>query len=299
MKQKVLDIRNLGVVFSLIACFSACSNVENIEQNDGQPVEIKLSSGVTPESRALTPTQSTQIESGETVYVWAEKSNTEYINTWTLEADGSGNFISTESKFYPSDKAAIDLYALHGNFYSAPTGAFQTEISGYSVLANQSVKSNYAKSDLLYATKSGVSPQESAVELVFKHMLSKIEINLKAGNGIDLSHLSSIKILNTKLKVDVTLNKDESATTSVVLSSSDNDATDITPYQTSDADGVYAEAIVIPQEVSGTFVEVTVGGTPYYYTIPTQTLQGGYKYILNLTVGESASATPAELSWTE
>lgn len=299
MKQKVLSIRSLGVAFSLMACLSACSNVENIEQNDGQPVEIKLSSGVTPESRALTPTQSTQIESGEIVYVWAENSGTAYFNAWSLTADGSGKLTSTESKFYPKDRTAIDLYALHGNFTSAPTGVFQTVISGYSVLEDQSEKSNYAKSDLLYATKGAVSPQEAAVELVFKHLLSKIEINLIAGNGIDLSQETSVKILNTKLKADVTLNKDVDATASVVLSS-DNNATDIIPYQSSDADGnKYAEAIVIPQEVSGTFVEVTVGGTPYCYTIPTRTLQSGYKYILDLTVGESASATPAEQSWTE
>lgn len=302
MKQKILSIRSLGVAFSLMACFSACSNVENIEQNDGQPVEIKLSSGVTPESRTLTSTQSTQIEKGETVYVWAEKNsdNSSYIDAWSLTADGNGKLTSTESKFYPSNKKdAIDLYALHGNFTSAPTGVFQTVISGYSVIADQSNKLNYVKSDLLYATNSGVLPQEAAVALAFKHLLSKIEINLIAGNGIVFDQETSIKILNTKLKADVTLSKDENTATSVALSYDNNNATDIIPFQSSDEEGVYAEAIVIPQEVSGTFVEVTVGGTPYYYTIPTRTLQSGYKYILDLTVGESASATPAEQSWTE
>lgn len=301
MKQKVLSIRSLGVAFSLMTCFSACSNVENIEQNDGQPVEIKLSSGVTPESRTLTPTQSIQIENGETVYVWVEKNSdkSSYIDAWSLTADGLGELTSTESKFYPKDRTAIDLYALHGNFSSTPTGVFQTEILEYSVIADQSDKLNYVKSDLLYATKSAVSPQEAAVALVFKHLLSKIEINLIAGNGIVFDQETSIKILNTKLKADVTLSKDENTATSVALSYDNNNATDIIPFQSSDEEGVYAEAIVIPQEVSGTFVEVTVGGTPYYYTIPTRTLQSGYKYILDLTVGESASATPAEQSWTE
>lgn len=298
MKQKVLSIRSLGVAFSLMACFSACSNVENIEQNDGQPVEIKLSSGVTPESRTLTPTQSIQIENGETVYVWAEKNSdkSSYIDAWSLTADGSGELTSTESKFYPKDRTAIDLYALHGNFSSTPIGVFQTEIPEYSVIADQSDKLNYVKSDLLYATKSAVSPQEAAVALVFKHLLSKIEINLIAGNGVDLSEVTSVKVLNTQLAADITLKNSEAIATAITPT---GDTADITAYKSSDNNGVYAEAIVIPQEVSGTFVEVTVGGTPYYYTILTQTLKSGYKYILNLTVGESASATPAELSWTE
>lgn len=296
MKKNVLNIRSLGVAFSLMVCFSACSNVENIEQNDGQPVEIKLSSGVTPESRALTPTQSTQIESGETVYVWAEKNSdkSSYIDAWSLTADGEGNLTPAVKKYFPTDKASLDIYALHGNF----TVSDEMPAS-ISVLEDQSTKEAYCESDLLYAVSTNVPYSEEIITLDFKHQLSKIEINLIAGSGIVFDQETSIKILNTKLKADVTFNKDVDATASVVLSFDNNNATDITPFQSSDVEGVYAEAIVIPQEVSGTFVEVTVGGTPYYYTIPTQTLKSGYKYILNLTVGESASATPAELSWTE
>lgn len=295
MKQKVLSIRNLGVAFSLMACLSACSNVENIEQNDRQPVEIKLSSGVTPESRALTPTQSTQIESGETVYVWAENSGTTtaYFNAWALTSDGSGKLNSGESdkKYFPTDRSALNIYALHGNFIVSDEMP-----ASISVLENQSTKEAYCKSDLLYAVSTNVPYSEKIITLDFKHLLSKIEINLIAGSGVDLSKVTFVKVLNTQLAADITLKNSEAIAAAITPT---GDTADITAYKSSDNNGVYAEAIVIPQEVSGTFVEVTVGGTPYYYTIPTQTLKSGYKYILNLTVGESASATPAELSWTE
>lgn len=293
MKQKVLSIRSLGVAFSLMACFSACSNVENIEQNDGQPVEIKLSSGVTPESRALTPTQSTQIESGETVYVWAEKNSdkSSYIDAWSLTADGEGNLTPAVKKYFPTDKASLDIYALHGNF----TVSDEMPAS-ISVLKDQSTKEAYCESDLLYAVSTNVPYSEKIITLDFKHLLSKIEINLIAGSGVDLSKVTFVKVLNTQLAADITLKNSEAIAAAITPT---GDTADITAYKSSDNNGVYAEAIVIPQEVSGTFVEVTVGGTPYYYTIPTQTLKSGYKYILNLTVGESASATPAELSWTE
>ena len=278
-----------------MACLSACSNVENIEQNDGQPVEIKLSSGVTPESRALTPTQSTQIESGETVYVWAENSGTTtaYFNAWALTSDGSGKLNSGESdkKYFPTDRSALNIYALHGNFIVSDEMP-----ASISVLENQSTKEAYCKSDLLYAVSTNVPYSEKIITLDFKHLLSKIEINLIAGSGVDLSKVTFVKVLNTQLAADITLKNSEAIAAAITPT---GDTADITAYKSSDNNGVYAEAIVIPQEVSGTFVEVTVGGTPYYYTIPTQTLKSGYKYILNLTVGESASATPAELSWTE
>ena len=278
-----------------MACLSACSNVENIEQNDRQPVEIKLSSGVTPESRALTPTQSTQIESGETVYVWAENSGTTtaYFNAWALTSDGSGKLNSGESdkKYFPTDRSALNIYALHGNFIVSDEMP-----ASISVLENQSTKEAYCKSDLLYAVSTNVPYSEKIITLDFKHLLSKIEINLIAGSGVDLSKVTFVKVLNTQLAADITLKNSEAIAAAITPT---GDTADITAYKSSDNNGVYAEAIVIPQEVSGTFVEVTVGGTPYYYTIPTQTLKSGYKYILNLTVGESASATPAELSWTE
>lgn len=293
MKKNVLNIRILGIAFSLMVCFSACSNVENIEQNDGQPVEIKLSSGVTPESRALTPTQSTQIESGETVYVWAEKNSdkSSYIDAWSLTADGEGNLTPAVKKYFPTDKASLDIYALHGNF----TVSDEMPAS-ISVLEDQSTKEAYCESDLLYAVSTNVPYSEKIITLDFKHLLSKIEINLIAGSGVDLSKVTFVKVLNTQLAADITLKNSEAIATAITPT---GDTADITAYKSSDNNGVYAEAIVIPQEVSGTFVEVTVGGTPYYYTIPTQTLKSGYKYILNLTVGESASATPTELSWTE
>lgn len=295
MKQKVLSIRNLGVAFSLMACLSACSNVENIEQNDGQPVEIKLSSGVTPESRALTPTQSTQIESGETVYVWAENSGTTtaYFNAWALTSDGSGKLNSGESdkKYFPTDRSALNIYALHGNFIVSDEMP-----ASISVLENQSTKEAYCKSDLLYAVSTNVPYSEKIITLDFKHLLSKIEINLIAGSGVDLSKVTFVKVLNTQLAADITLKNSEAIAAAITPT---GDTADITAYKSSDNNGVYAEAIVIPQEVSGTFVEVTVDATPYYYTIPTKTLESGYKYILNLTVGENTSATPAEQSWIE
>ena len=189
-----------------MACLSACSNVENIEQNDGQPVEIKLSSGVTPESRALTPTQSTQIESGETVYVWAENSGTTtaYFNAWALTSDGSGKLNSGESdkKYFPTDRSALNIYALHGNFIVSDEMP-----ASISVLENQSTKEAYCESDLLYAVSTNVPYSEKIITLDFKHLLSKIEINLIAGSGVDLSKVTFVKVLNTQLAADITLKK--------------------------------------------------------------------------------------------
>lgn len=293
MKHEILSLKTASTVLCLIACFSACNNVENIEQNEGQPVEIKLSSSVTPESKALTPTQSTQIENGETVYVWAKKSGIAYFNAWNLTSDGGGKLSSTENKYFPTDRAALDIYTLHGNF----TASDEMPAS-ISVLEDQSVKDNYCKSDLLYAVSTNVEPSVNTITLGFKHLLSKIEINLNAGSEVVLSNVASVKVLNTQLAAEITLGTDEATATAINPTGA---VADITAYKSSDSDGVYAEAIVIPQEVSGKLISVEVSGEdrPYsFHILPTE-LQSGKKYIFNLTVGENAEVSASELSWKE
>lgn len=295
MKHEVFNFRTASAALCLIACFSACTNVENVEQNEGQPVEIKLSGSVTPESRALTPTQSTKIEANETVYVWAEISGTAtaYFNAWALTSDGGGKLSSDDAKYFPTDRSALDIYALHGNF----TASDEMPAS-ISVMDNQSDKAGYCKSDLLYAVETNVAPSENTIALDFKHLLSKIEINLTAGSGVDLSNVTSVKVLNTQLAADITLGTEEATATAI---NPTGDAADITAYKSSDSDGVYAEAIVIPQEVSGKLISVEISGEdrPYSFYILPKELQSGKRYVFNLTVGENAEVSASELSWTE
>ena len=93
---------------------AGCSNDEN-EPVDNWNGEIRLSSGVTTQTRANT--QATQIQSDETVYAWADKASAtpNYIKAWTLTA-GSGNDFTGTSQYYPTDGSKLDFYALHGNF---------------------------------------------------------------------------------------------------------------------------------------------------------------------------------------
>lgn len=279
---------------------AGCSNDEN-EPADNWNGEIRLSSGVTAQTRANT--QATQILNGETVYAWVDKASStppDYIKAWTLTAGNSGSFTGS-SKYYPTDGSKLEFYALHGNFASGTftenTTAFPSTAVVHSVAADQSGSDmgNYAKSDLLYAVKKEVERSSDAVQLTFYHILSKIEVALKAGDGNpDLSG-ATVTIEGTKLKADFTPSKSatipDDCGDMVSATSSDNNPAPIKIGNATSTDfsgnPTYNEAVIVPQTLSsGTaFIQIKLSdNSSLVYNLEMETkFASGKKYIYHIT----------------
>lgn len=294
---------------------AGCSNDEN-ESTDNWNGEIRLTSGVTPQTRANT--QATQILSGETVYAWADKASStpDYIKAWTLTA-GSSNSLTGSPQYYPTDGSNLDFYALHGNFKDATitenTTTFPTSAIVHSVEADQSntdMKA-YAKSDLLYAAQKGVAHSKTAVALTFYHILSKVEVALKAGDGNpDLTN-ATVTIEGTKLKADFTPSKSATLPTDcadmVSPTTASNDAAPITIGNATCTDfnsPTYNEAIIVPQTLSNEtpFIKVTLSdGASLVYTLEAETrFESGRKYIYQITAKKTGlEVTSTIADWAE
>lgn len=296
---------------------AGCSNDGN-EPADNRNGEIRLTSGVTAQTRANT--QAEQIQSGETVYVWADKapSTPDYIEAWTLVAGGDGS-LTGSSQYYPTDGGTLDFYALHGNFKEAAftenTTLFPTSII-HSVEADQSNTDMYAKSDLLYAVRTGVTRSSSAVALDFYHMLSKVEVALKSGNGGPDLRGATVKIVGTKLKADFTPDKsatmtDQPARASMIaLTAASNAATPITIRTVTtdnlDANTDYGEAVILPKQTisqNTPFIQVTLADNAVFsYKIPDVgglSLESGKKYTYKITVNQSGLSVTSKIEdWT-
>lgn len=306
---------------------AACSNDDN-EPADNWNGEIRLTSGVTVQTRANT--QAEQILKDETVYAWADKATipdaTECIQAWTLTAQGDGSFTGN-SQYYPTDGSNLDFYALHGNFasdaFTENTTTFPSSAIVHSVEADQSTTDmkNYAKSDLLYAAKKGVARSKDAVELTFYHMLSKVEVALKSGDGNPDLTGATVTIEGTKLKADFTPDKSKDIADAVSgqvnragmisITEGNNDAAPIKirTVTTTDFDTNtdYGEAVVLPEQTidrNAKFIKVALAndGT-FYYSIPDAdglTLESGKKYIYKITVNRTGLTVNTTISnWTE
>ena len=155
-------------------------------------------------------TSSTQFDSGETVWLWANKTDgTEYIKAWQLKADGNGDFSSFTTgadKYWPSDGSSLDVYALHGNFENSPsisegTTKWLNLSLTHTVKTDQSSDVNKRLSDLLYSHPSPSVAPNNTVPLTFDHLLAKItvKLDLKNSNGINAGELANAEVTLTNM----------------------------------------------------------------------------------------------------
>lgn len=169
--------------------------------------------------------------------------------------------------WYPegNDKSQIVAYYPY-DAAGAPTS--------FTVKADQTDQATgYGASDLIAASKSDVLPSTNAVVMNFKHILTKLVINIENDTQSDISSVvlkGSVPTATLDLPA-LSVTADESAT-----------ATDITA-QVVKANETY-RAIVIPQTVAFTLEVTTADGKTLSQRLTSTTLAQGGQYSVNVRV---------------
>ena len=268
-----------------VLILAACSK-EEIPDNPGAQVELRLTSGLEVQTRGAHGLDS-QLKEGEAVHVWVDDATTGkslYSNN-TLTAGSKGALTGGETMYFPTTCNSASIYAIHGNFaentdYTNFWGAEQT----HTVMQDQrSDGIGYAQSDLVYCKLSNVSRNgnPTTVGLTFEHLLSKVEVVLVQGAGKPT--ISKAEILNTRLnatftpdKTDGTVTVTASGTTGENPIEIDNDLSDVN------------EAVIVPQTLKkGTeFIRITTpDGDELVYSLPAdKNFKPGEKYRFTITV---------------
>ena len=285
-----------GMIF-----LSGCSKMET--QSEGLPIRISASLNV------YTRATDNSFEQGDALGLYLVKwtSGTpgilqgtgNYGDNLSFSLTSSGWQTSTTAK-YPQDGEKLDFYAYHPYVSSSALDG-----EGYRVhraATDQRQESAYKGSDLLMASASGVSAGTAAVHLQFSHMLSKMEIELKAGEGLTLEELTkaTITIKGVKTSGKVHLSSKACQT--------DETKEDVIAHGTfSLAAGgeklTGVSAIVYPQEIASgaELIEIGLGEEKYLFTTTKPiTLQAGYKSIFTITLSRnSLSVETGVTDWTE
>lgn len=284
-----------AAVIALAAC---SSEEENVQSWNG---EIRLSAVNVVQTRAAQGIQSTAFDNGEKVDVFINENATtpsiEYPQPLVYTSGTGGVLTTSDEQYYPQSNG-VNIFAVY------PSGVAGTNVNAtnvaFDVESDQSEEDAYKASDLMVGAPANnpVSKTSGTVQLTFKHCLSKININISAGDGIDPVDLqdATVTILNTTtggtFNVQtgaVTANGVQAAATPIIAGT-------LEVREDTGVQGI--SAIIVPQTVSAgrQFISIRYGGdqqtpaTELFYTLPQAAsvdFAAGYSYTFNITAKKS------------
>ena len=213
MKRHILHWA-MGVVMTPLLGSCAADDVVGDAGREGCDIILGQPMTVTSVTRSTDgSTSSTQFDSGEIVWMWANKTNdTEYIKACKLTAQSGGSLTGSSAKYWPSDGSKLNVYALHGNFKNSPsisegTTQWSNLLLTHTVETDQTSDNKKRLSDLLYSQTSSVAPNTGSVQLTFNHLLAKITVKLDLTNskGINEGELANAEVKLTNILPDATI----------------------------------------------------------------------------------------------
>ena len=274
---------NILATAALATLLAACSNDSDVFNTpDYADTPIGLNVNVSPMATRAGYEQGALTEGSFGLYLTTEGTNSDerynctnrevkYDNGWTIQG---GQLL------WKSNDATVTYYA-----YLPYTGTVSDATNyAFTVQTDQSTEDNVKASDLLCTGQQPATPG-TALDITFKHALSKLNVTLKKGSELDEGvTFKSVKLSNcaTATTVNLTDGTTDTATKSQT----------ITLYAATENEQY--ECILVPQTFNQTLkVEITDNnGKVYTFKSDDElTFSSGKQYTLNLTVGRDKVTT--------
>lgn len=277
---------NMIATAVLATLLAACSNDSDVFNTpDYADTPIGLNVNVSPMATRAGYEQGALTEGSFGLYLTTEGTNSdERYNCTNREVRyESGWTIQGEQLLWKSNDATVTYYA-----YLPYSGIVDDAASyAFTVKTDQSTEDNVKASDLLCTGQQPATPG-TALDITFKHALSKLNVTLKKGSELEDGQnltFTSVTLSNcaTTATVNLTAGTADTAT---------NSGQTITLYAAT-ANEKY-ECILVPQTFAQSLkVEITDNnGKVYTFTSNKDlTFASGEQYTLNLTVGRDKVTT--------
>ncbi len=267
MKTKQL----LGAALAFIALVSSCKKDDYRKLEKTNTSEVQFTSRIlgAPATKANGNTWDSNDEIGVFMKQGTGLSNILAGNK-KYSTNGNGNFSASEKDVinYP-ESGQVDFIAYYP--YSA-------DLKGTSLGFNISEQSNPAKIDVMYSNNAkSLSKSSKPASLEFAHKLAKVELIVKAGNGV--ANLTGLKTAYNNIP---TLSNMDLATGTIANGSG---AANVQAKVTAQQENQLVEAILIPGEYSAKEVVFSIGSDNYKWTLPANlNYESGKKYTYNITL---------------
>ena len=311
---------------AVLAALASCSNEHELSQQSAEDTPIRIQAnvgGIT--TKAASNIQGSQFDAGEKIGIFLKEYLTTgqtKVATYTNPIEGTVNS-NTQTKidlgstqYFPSNGRGVDCLAI----YPMKIGLTNIDKNthSFSVEEDQSTDAKYKASDLMYAYTEN-TPKGNDINLTFKHLLSKIIVEVVAdASSVSQSVLSHVYVdlLTTNKTIDITVpdidQGSESSTKSVTVGTNPTEPKTIKlghpTYTSGDRTGEVA-AIIVPQTIANTnpFIKVRLNnGTSdyatYTYTPSANVTFAGtksYKYTITLKAGGISVSNVTIKDWVD
>ncbi|HAT3992555.1 fimbrillin family protein [Elizabethkingia anophelis] len=272
------QLLGLSTAFALALLVQSCKNDDYRDQGPGMggngKAQFTSSIGGTPATRVTGNTW----DSKDAIGVFMKQGNglsNVLASNKKYTTEGNGNFSGDGSEVinYP-DTGSVDFIAYY---------PYTANLSGTTLPVSVATQTNLSAIDVLYSNNAtGLSKTSGTANLNFAHKLAKIELTVKAGNGVaDVNGLSvTYKNVNTTASLDLATGTLSGAAA----------PKDVTAKITAKAPAQFVEAILLPGDYSAKTVVFTLASGTYTWTLPANTtFDVNKKYTFDITLQTSST----------
>ena len=289
MKTKNIKLLTLFTLLLMAGCTE-----DTLDEGRGQ-VPISLTATVECDSDAVYTRAGTgmlnSFANGDAIKVYFPSNvrvgSTTSASSTTYSYNGSSWSPATQPYF----NAGASSCTVHAYYPSGHTNS----TSSFSVQQDQSGDANYKSSDLMYATAT-ITKSSPSGSLTFAHRMAKIIVNATAGAGV--STITDVRIIGGYRTINISTPL--SCTLGTTLSNALSTSSYITMYSGGSSGSASCAAMIPPQSISGSFLQVVTNQGTATYSLPSsKSFESAKSYQLDLTVNATAVGTTSSISaWT-
>ena len=284
----------------LLACSTGAENGVDDEPTPPQPEKptVRIPIGI---STYITRVTETAYESGDRIGLYVVNRNDDGSHN---DLKPSGNYVDNmrytysyntwtpdETVYWKDDKTCADFYL----YYPYQAAHVNENPVVFKVEADQSNVNSYKNSDVIVGSTMNVAPSQTTVYIASKHVMSRVVIALKPGEGFTDASLAASDVKVTLNVPAVSANIDLATGKVEPIMNHDGESltmTPMTPYK----DGNVYRAIVVPQQVAQTnLIKVNVDGSDFLFS-KAFNFESGKSYTFNVTLAKKSSGLNATIT---
>lgn len=276
--------KQLLFMTSVLMLLAACNSDDQTAGTEDQQAKIPilLQAGMSNMTRASGDLQNAQFAKNSVINVYIKEkltggqvATTKY-NPMTYTTTNASGALSPQNNaypYFPTNGRGVTILGLYPQVVNNNTTTF-------SVQNDQKDLSNYKLSDLMVATDTISEPTTAVQTLLFKHLLSKITIQVIAGTGSPEIEGATVTLYNVYRDIYFA---GESGTLGAVH------GTPATVAVTDDC-STPQSCIIPPQSIDPCRffrIRLAKGDVIYYYNTQTLNFESGHEYKFVITVNQN------------